>query len=89
MAGWPAAIPGRRSGGNSWPRRATPPPAANSTDPPAVAGRVTPRRTHQVISGPIPTGGSVASIPYAYTVDPAASVKSIVTTGAGTGKITT
>jgi pectate lyase len=32
-------------------------------------------------------GASVLAIPYAYTVDAAANVKSIVTAGAGTGKI--
>ncbi|MFL6076932.1 MAG: polysaccharide lyase family 1 protein [Mycobacteriales bacterium] len=31
--------------------------------------------------------GSVAAIPYSYTADPAANVKSIVTSGAGTGKV--
>ena len=31
--------------------------------------------------------GSVAAIPYSYTVDANSSVKSIVTAGAGTGKI--
>jgi pectate lyase len=33
------------------------------------------------------TGGSVAAIPYAYTLDAACSVKSIVTAGSGTGKV--
>jgi pectate lyase len=33
-------------------------------------------------------GGSVASIPYAYSLDASANVKSIVTAGAGAGKIT-
>jgi pectate lyase len=33
------------------------------------------------------TGGSVAGIPYSYTVDSASSVKSIVTSRAGVGKI--
>ncbi len=33
------------------------------------------------------TGGSVAGIPYGYSADQAASVKSIVTGGAGTGKV--
>jgi len=39
-------------------------------------------------SGTVLTSGSVAAIPYSYTVDTAGSVKSIVTAGAGTGKIT-
>ena len=39
-------------------------------------------------SGTVLTSDSVAAIPYSYTVDTASSVKSIVTAGAGTGKIT-
>jgi pectate lyase len=39
--------------------------------------------------GPVLTNGSVAGIAYSYTADAAGSVKSIVTSGAGTGKITT
>jgi pectate lyase len=39
-------------------------------------------------SGTGQAGGSVASIPYSYTLDTAANVKSIVTAGAGAGKIT-
>jgi pectate lyase len=42
-----------------------------------------------VNSGPILTSGSVASIPYSYTVSDPNAVKSAVTAGAGTGKITT
>jgi pectate lyase len=41
-----------------------------------------------VNSGPILTAGSVASIPYSYSVADPNSVKSAVTAGAGTGKIT-
>src|ERR687896_1060245 len=40
-----------------------------------------------VNSSPGQTGGSVASIPYGYTADPACNVKSIVMNGAGTGKL--
>ncbi|HEX6469892.1 MAG TPA: RICIN domain-containing protein [Streptosporangiaceae bacterium] len=42
-----------------------------------------------VNSGPILTAGSVASIPYPYTLTDPNSVKSVVVAGAGTGKITT
>jgi pectate lyase len=42
-----------------------------------------------VNSGPGQTGGTVASIPYSYTLDAGSSVKSIVTAGAGVGKIST
>jgi pectate lyase len=38
-------------------------------------------------SGTGQQGGSVASIPYSYSMDPAANVKSIVTSGAGAGRI--
>ncbi|UQU61834.1 right-handed parallel beta-helix repeat-containing protein [Couchioplanes caeruleus] len=40
-----------------------------------------------VNSGAGQTGGSVKSIPYAYTADPASNVKSIVTANAGAGRI--
>jgi pectate lyase len=50
-------------------------------------GGLAARNNHFVNSGPGETGGSVASIPYGYTPDNAASVKSIVTAGAGVGKI--
>jgi pectate lyase len=53
------------------------------------AGSIVARNNYLTGSGAILTGGSVAGIPYAYTVDSASSVKSIVTGGAGTGKITT
>jgi pectate lyase len=56
-----------------------------SSDP----GSLVARNNTLVNSGPVLTSGSVASIPYAYTVDPSANVKSIVTSGAGVGKITT
>ena len=40
-----------------------------------------------VNSGSGQTGGSVASIPYSYSADPASNVKSIVTANAGAGRI--
>jgi len=52
-------------------------------------GNLVARNNTLVNSGPVLTSGSVASIPYAYTLDPSANVKSIVTSGAGVGKITT
>jgi pectate lyase len=52
-------------------------------------GNLVARNNFEVNSGTILTNGSVASIPYSYSVDPASSVKSIVTAGAGTGKIST
>ncbi|SDY23460.1 pectate lyase [Micromonospora pattaloongensis] len=50
-------------------------------------GGLVARNNHFVNSGAGQTGGSVASIPYGYSLDPAANVKSIVTGGAGTGRI--
>ena len=67
----------------------------NVTDPTHLgegdssAGNLVARNNVLVNSGPILTSGSVAAIPYAYTVDNPSSVKSIVTSGAGTGRITT
>jgi pectate lyase len=67
----------------------------NITDPTHLgegsssAGSLVARNNVLVNSGPILTSGSVAAIPYGYTVDNPGSVKSIVTAGAGTGKITT
>jgi pectate lyase len=51
------------------------------------AGSLVARNNHFVGSGSGQTGGSVASIPYSYSLDTASGVKSIVTGGAGTGKI--
>jgi pectate lyase len=45
------------------------------------------RNNHFVNSGPGDAGGSVRSIPYSYALDSASTVKSTVTSGAGTGKI--
>jgi pectate lyase len=67
----------------------------NITDPTHLSegsspgGSLVARNNYLVNSGPVLTSGSVAGIPYAYTVDTASSVKSVVTSGAGTGKITT
>ncbi|WP_320064587.1 polysaccharide lyase family 1 protein [Micromonospora sp. RTGN7] len=51
-------------------------------------GTLVARNNHLVGSGGGQTGGSVKSIPYSYTLDSASSVKSIVTGGAGAGRIT-
>ncbi len=50
-------------------------------------GTLVARNNHFVNSGSGQTGGSVAGLPYSVSVDPAANVKSIVTGGAGTGRI--
>ncbi|NGN68943.1 pectate lyase [Streptomyces sp. A7024] len=49
-------------------------------------GALVAKDNHLVNSGEGETGGTVAEIPYAYTADDAAQVKSIVTEGAGAGK---
>jgi pectate lyase len=51
-------------------------------------GTLVARNNTLVGSGAGQTGGSVASIPYSYSLDASANVKSIVTAGAGAGKIT-
>ena len=67
----------------------------NITDPTHVGegssdpGSLVARNNVFVNSGTPQTAGSVASIPYSYTVDTPSNVKSIVTANAGTGKITT
>ncbi|WP_344089169.1 pectate lyase family protein, partial [Luedemannella helvata] len=50
-------------------------------------GSLVARNNYFVNSGSGQTGGSVASIPYQYSLDAASSVKSIVQAGAGAGKI--
>ncbi|WP_428961366.1 hypothetical protein [Micromonospora fluostatini] len=50
-------------------------------------GTLVARNNHFVNSGAGQAGGSVAGIPYGYPLAPAANVKSIVTNGAGAGKI--
>jgi len=52
------------------------------------AGNLVARNNHFVSSGTGQAGGSVASIPYGYTLDTPSNVKSIVTAGAGAGRIT-
>lgn len=51
-------------------------------------GRLVARNNHFVNSPAGQTGGSVANIPYPYQLDTASGVKSIVTAGAGAGRIT-
>nr|WP_246497074.1 right-handed parallel beta-helix repeat-containing protein [Sphaerisporangium rubeum] len=50
-------------------------------------GTLVARNNHKVNSGAGQTGGSVASIPYGYTCDTPSQVKSIVTGGAGAGRV--
>ncbi|MGJ6964615.1 RICIN domain-containing protein [Streptosporangium sp. G11] len=50
-------------------------------------GTLVARNNHFVNSGSGQAGGSVSSIPYSYSLDGASSVKSIVTGGAGAGRI--
>jgi len=50
-------------------------------------GSLVARNNHFVNSGNGQTGGSVAAIPYGYTLTTPSQVKSVVTNGAGTGKI--
>jgi pectate lyase len=50
-------------------------------------GSLVARNNHFVDSGSCATGGSVNGIPYSYSLDPASSVKSIVESGAGTGRV--
>jgi pectate lyase len=50
-------------------------------------GSLVARNNLLVNSGSGQTGGSVAAIPYGYSADPAATVKSIVTANAGAGRI--
>jgi pectate lyase len=50
-------------------------------------GTLVARNNHFVNSGSGQAGGSVKSIPYSYSLDSASSVKSIVTSGAGAGRI--
>lgn len=65
----------------------------NMTDPTHVGegsspdGSLVERNNYYVNSGTPQTAGSVAAIPYAYTLDAAGTVKSTVTAGAGTGRI--
>jgi pectate lyase len=51
------------------------------------AGDLVARDNQFVSSGTCAVRGSVNAIPYSYSLDPAANVKSIVSGGAGTGKV--
>jgi pectate lyase len=50
-------------------------------------GTLVARNNQMVSSGAGQTGGSVASIPYSYNLEAAASINSIVSSGAGAGKV--
>ncbi|MFI6736483.1 RICIN domain-containing protein [Nonomuraea sp. NPDC050451] len=50
-------------------------------------GTLVARNNHFVNSGSGQSGGSVGSIPYSYSLDTASNVKSVVTAGAGAGRI--
>jgi pectate lyase len=50
-------------------------------------GRLVARDNLLTASGPCETNGSVAAVPYAYTAQSSATVKSSVTAGAGAGKL--
>jgi pectate lyase len=50
-------------------------------------GTLVARNNHFVNSGTGQTGGSVAGIPYSYSLDSAAAVKNLVSQGAGAGRI--
>ncbi|WP_117208224.1 family 16 glycoside hydrolase [Allorhizocola rhizosphaerae] len=52
-----------------------------------IPGRLVQRNNIFVNSGPCEVNGSVAPIPYGYTLTPTSSVPSVVTSGAGVGKI--
>ena len=51
-------------------------------------GTLVARDNQLVNSGAGQTGGSVASIPYAYTLEAASTINSVVSSGAGAGKVT-
>ncbi|MEV1147233.1 pectate lyase, partial [Micromonospora sp. NPDC049799] len=65
----------------------------NVTDPTHVGegssdpGSLVARNNHFVNSGTPQTAGSVGSVPYAYALDAADAVRSVVLAGAGTGRI--
>jgi pectate lyase len=70
--------------GNFFENVARPTTLAQGTSP---NGNLAQRGNHFVGSGTPQVNGTVKAIPYAYTLDTAANVKSIVTAGAGTGKL--
>jgi pectate lyase len=51
------------------------------------AGTLVARNNTLVSSGAGQTGGSVASIPYAYTLEASGTINSVVSSGAGAGKV--
>jgi pectate lyase len=51
------------------------------------AGALVARSNHFVNSGSGQTGGTVNAIPYSYSMDQASNVRTIVTNGAGVGKV--
>jgi len=51
------------------------------------AGNMAARNNHFVNSGACATRGTVNGIPYGYSLDAASNVKSVVTNGAGVGKV--
>jgi pectate lyase len=67
----------------------------NITDPTHLSegsssgGNLVASNNFEVNSGTILTSGSVASVPYSFSLTTPSSVKSVVLAGAGTGKITT
>jgi pectate lyase len=70
--------------GNYFENVGSPTTLAQGTSP---NGNLVQRNNYFVNSGTPVTNGSVNAIPYAYTADTASDVKSIVTAGAGTGKL--
>ncbi|HEY0000053.1 MAG TPA: pectate lyase, partial [Actinoplanes sp.] len=70
--------------GNYFENVAKPTTLAQGTSP---NGNLVQRNNYFVNSGTPVTNGSVNAIPYAYTLDTASTVKSVVTAGAGTGKL--
>ncbi|MBB2940761.1 pectate lyase [Actinoplanes lutulentus] len=70
--------------GNYFENVSRPTTLAQGTSP---NGNLVQRNNHFVNSGTPATNGTVNAIPYSYTLDTASAVKSIVTAGAGTGKL--
>ncbi|MEV6304455.1 RICIN domain-containing protein [Actinoplanes sp. NPDC051861] len=70
--------------GNYFENVSRPTTLAQGTSP---NGNLVQRNNHFVNSGTPQTNGTVKAIPYAYALDAASTVKSVVTAGAGTGKL--
>jgi pectate lyase len=70
--------------GNYFENVSRPTTLAQGTSP---NGNLVQRGNHFVNSGTPQTNGTVKAIPYPYPLDAASSVKSVVTAGAGTGKL--